>query len=533
MLTLSSFLTFNLRPGRSDMKTALFITLAAASASLAQPLSPRADLEAALKADPNDATALMRLGVLLQSEGDLDAGGDFIEAAYKLDPSLVTDIVVDAPGARGSVCPSATGPDVIVGEITGVIDYAHTGPAQDGITAFGIGTTSCNLGDEVLDWVSSTPNHPLIAQNLYRVKDGRFEQIGMSWLKHAFGVLPGNACCSCTGGFGGLAPGCSDPYSSGLNAGQSRLGPRFEVNATTGVYDYPFTSPPYEFDSIDRRCQAADADLDPSRNAGARWFAEGHYVALDDAESGNAHNNASYREVSFSARGDAFRGGLIGATVREQPAIMAWTDAEPSAVVQTVDDPDNGRFYVGHNVIDNGDGTWRYEYAVHNLNSDRSGQAFSVQVPSGVALTNVGFNDIDYHSGEPFDGTDWEFSRDGSTATWRTDSFETNENANALRWGTSYSFWFTADAEPVNRNGELEMFKPSARGDNTLSFTLAAPVGEPCVGDINGSGSVDSLDLAVLLAGWGAIPNPADLNGTGTVDAADLAILLAAWGDCM
>ena len=515
------------------MKTALFVALAAASASLAQPLSPRADLEAALEADPNDATALMRLGVLLQSEGDFDAGGDFIEAAFKLDPSLVTDIVIDTPSARGSVCPSASGPDVIVGEITGVINYAHSGPALDGVTAFGIGTTSCNLGDEVLEWVASTPHHPLIGQNLYRVKDGRFEQLGMSWLKHAFGVLPGNACCSCTGGGGGLAPGCSDPYSSGLNAGQHRLGPRFEVNPTTGVYDYPFTSPPYVVNSVDRRCQANDADLDPTRNPGARWFAEGHYVAYDDALAGHAHNNASYREVSFSPNGSAFRGTLIGSTIREQPAIMAWPVASPSAVVQTLDDSDTGRFYVGSNVIDNEDGTWRYEYAIHNLNSDRAGQAFSIEVPVGVALTNIGFNDIDYHSGEPFDTTDWEFSRDGVTATWRTDSYETNENANALRWGTSYSFWFTADAAPTDRAAALELFKPSARGDNSLSVMLAAPAGALCAGDLNASGAVDSGDLAELLAGWGSSGAAADLDGSGQVDSGDLALLLAAWGDCM
>ena len=55
----------------------------------------------------------------------------------------------------------------------------------------------------------------------------------------------------------------------------------------------------------------------------------------------------------------------------------------------------------------------------------------------------------------------------------------------------------------------------------------------PCPADLNGSGTVDSGDLAILLAAWGPNPgNAADLNGSGTVDSGDLAILLAAWGPC-
>jgi len=51
----------------------------------------------------------------------------------------------------------------------------------------------------------------------------------------------------------------------------------------------------------------------------------------------------------------------------------------------------------------------------------------------------------------------------------------------------------------------------------------------PLAADLNGDGSIDSGDLAILLAGWGGI-GAADLNGDGVVDSGDLAILLAAWG---
>jgi formylglycine-generating enzyme required for sulfatase activity len=55
-----------------------------------------------------------------------------------------------------------------------------------------------------------------------------------------------------------------------------------------------------------------------------------------------------------------------------------------------------------------------------------------------------------------------------------------------------------------------------------------------CTGDLDGSGTVDGADLAVLLGAWGPCPGcVADLNGSGAVDAADLAVLLGQWnGTC-
>jgi Dockerin type I domain len=48
--------------------------------------------------------------------------------------------------------------------------------------------------------------------------------------------------------------------------------------------------------------------------------------------------------------------------------------------------------------------------------------------------------------------------------------------------------------------------------------------------DLNGDGTVNAADLAILLGAWGPCAGcDADLNGDGTVDAPDLAILLGAW----
>lgn len=58
--------------------------------------------------------------------------------------------------------------------------------------------------------------------------------------------------------------------------------------------------------------------------------------------------------------------------------------------------------------------------------------------------------------------------------------------------------------------------------------------GAACAADLDDSGSVDGVDLSIMLGSWGAAPRPitADLNQDGAVDAADLAWLLAAWGVC-
>ncbi len=54
----------------------------------------------------------------------------------------------------------------------------------------------------------------------------------------------------------------------------------------------------------------------------------------------------------------------------------------------------------------------------------------------------------------------------------------------------------------------------------------------PCVGDLNGDGSVNASDLATVLGAWGSADAVADLDDDGTVAASDLAIVLGAWGAC-
>ena len=54
----------------------------------------------------------------------------------------------------------------------------------------------------------------------------------------------------------------------------------------------------------------------------------------------------------------------------------------------------------------------------------------------------------------------------------------------------------------------------------------------PCPADVNADGTVDVLDLLMVLGAWGLPGGPSDINGDGIVDVLDLLEVLAAWGPC-
>ncbi|MEX1025403.1 MAG: hypothetical protein WD226_10030 [Planctomycetota bacterium] len=379
---------------------------------------------------------------------------------------------ISAGGSTGGCGSPATGPDVIVGDLTGPSNYSGVG----GIGAYSIGTTSCNVGTAELLWQASNPNHPVIGQNIYRHEGNRFELLGISYLKHGFTALQQNLCCPCNSSGTGsrLGVGCSDPYGSGLNGSQSGLGPRWQVNAHTGAFAYPYSQQSQTGNSIFKRIQVKNTDLDPSLHPTATIVGEGQYIAPDDAAAGNGNNNVAWRQMNVggfsSGRWDL---SFSGITHREDPAIRAWAVFDPSVQLTDVQVPNEGLFIVGNKATDNGDGTWNYEYAVYNMNSHASGGSFSVPVPPGVTVTNIGFHDVDYHSGEPFSGTDWTGVRGANDVSWATQTFAANSNANAIRWGTLYNFRFDADAAPNAVNATLGMFRPHT--PSSVSVAVRGP----------------------------------------------------------
>ena len=358
----------------------------------------------------------------------------------------------------------APGPDVIVGDIHDRLGYGMVGNQS----AFSFGTTSCNIGTQQLAWIAGTNQHPVIGQNLYRLKDGKMEMIGMSWLKHGFFALSQNLCGQCQGTSGSaLGIGCSDPYSASLNGFQSDLGARSEVNAYSGVFPYPPLLDPPNPNLLSRRLIVDNDDIDPALNPGARYFVEGHYIHPEDnIPNGNGWNNMSYREVSFTGSGP-FSVNFVGSTVRETPALMAWT-SDPNVTVVERQLPNDGSVLIGYNVTANPQGGWDYVYTVYNRDSDRSVNGFAVPLSNNTQLSNKYYRDVDHHSGENPDDTDWNaydvMLGSQRVIAWATQSYNNNVDANAIRWGTSFTFGFHADSPPVMSHVAIRPFKPGQGG---------------------------------------------------------------------
>ncbi len=453
--------------------------------------------------------------------------------------SLSTRAPVDAEATPEGIA----SPDVWVCTLP-VTAYWAT---NSGKRAFSIATTSANAGNINLQWIQNGTQHPVISQDMYRLKDGILEHIGMSWLKHGFCALQQNigGCGNCPGGGGCLSflqPGCADPYSADLNASTNLLGPRSEVNPSTGVFAWPHSVGSGSVSSAIRsRLQVDINDLDTAMNPGARYFMQGQYVHPQDAgavpdnnpATSLDNNNASYREVALQNYnyGPSAAVPPIGGTVGMRTIIEGWGDIDPSVQVEHIDllGTGGGRFFIASRAEELGGGFWSYEYAVFNMNADRAVGSFSVPVGNGVNATSIGFHDVDYHSGEIYDGTDWPGSEGAGAVTWATTSFASNPNANAIRWATMYNFRFIANAAPVQANATVGFFKPGSPSNMTVA--VQAPGEGICTGDLNGDGFVDGSDLANLLAQFGG-PGSADFDGSGTVNGADLAALLANWGGC-
>jgi hypothetical protein len=378
------------------------------------------------------------------------------------------------------------GPDVIVGDIEDV-DQQGSGGTQVGLA---IGTDSCNNGDTPINWFAlPQTDHPVVPQNLYRMSGGadnsqRFEQIGQSWMKHTFLALQDTVCGTCNQSppcnpGPQLCPGCSDPYVSGLNGDQDQIGSRAWVNPFTG--SFPSNANDHTghvhapTNTLAHRILVETSDLIPGQNPGASYFGEAAYIAPSEYTWCQAHpgqcnmfNNFSYRKFTVTGGPTNFSFPAAGNTVRMNPAIQAWA-ATGATVNQVEPDPGNdGIWFMGYKVTNPSAGVWHYEYALFNMNLDRSIQSFSVPLGGGVNVSSIAFHAPPQQPGQPHDGTlgdagysstPWDVDQQTNSITWSTETFATNQNANAIRWGTLYNFRFDADQPPQTANATVGFFK--------------------------------------------------------------------------
>ena len=237
-------------------------------------------------------------------------------------------VIMPAVGTR-------PGPDVIVGELSGLAQFGSSSGTQVGLA---VGTDSCNPGVVNLDWFANPDNdHPVIPQNLYRMSGGatndeRFEQIGQSSVKHAFTAASSNTCGFGCNGVSGtqLGSGCSDLYSASLNSGPS-LGSRAWINPFTGAYPRNDSQTPNNSHTghthlgPSHRILVEMSDLVPASNPGATYWAEGQYVTPHEyvwcqSHPGecNMYNNVSYHRYNVTNSASPFTFSSVGSTVRDR-----------------------------------------------------------------------------------------------------------------------------------------------------------------------------------------------------------------------
>jgi len=362
--------------------------------------------------------------------------------------------------------------DVALSAMGSLTALGRVGTYPNGKNGLSMSTTSCNVGTQQIPW--SAPmnvQHPAIAMNLYRLKDGKFEQIGWSWMKHGFFATNSSGCGSCSpSGTGSLlGVGCSDTYGTGNNGDRNYLGGRDEINPYTGIWtcqnsyfsnyinDCVRRNNGSGLDPVQHRLEVLDADLG---NANSQYFYEAYYINGNDFDK---YNNIASRVATMTWSGTSWNITTTAAAQVQGPAINRWGEMR-----STTASVDGGDVIVAVQTTDIGGGNWHYEYAVYNHDSDRQVREFSIPVPEGATVQNIGFRDIDQ------DGTNqWSGSFAGGKITWSTGSYGSS-TANSLKFASVFNFRFDVNVRPVNGTATLGLFKPGT--DTSISAATKSPM---------------------------------------------------------
>lgn len=479
------------------------------------------------------------------------------------------------------------GPDITLCQLFGfqAPASARTGVYPNGINGGSVGTTSWNIGNTGAIWQQlPDSDHPKIAMNLYRLHNfnmngvaiDRFTQLGQSWCKHGFFALSDEQCgphpfggqngvppniapfvCVATDGTS-LGVGCTDTYSVALNANQTFLGPRFEINPWTADWTYTgsmFQAGGPSNTAIRRRLQFRDQDLIPPAGETYELFVEAQYVTWDDVDFLTSAGHKRINSYNWSGAAwtfiltDQFTDEIMGFAfdqwtgarqtmiAQSLPIVEQWTaDADGPGGVEPSED---GRAMILSKVFNLGDGTYQYEYAVYNLDMDRQIGSFSVPIPAGVTISEAGWSGVFSHdeptnktlaqSGKAVDNQAWASTQTATDITWSTDPFSPTLTAsNPLRWGTMYNFWFTADTGPTDGLAAVGLFTPGS--PSLLDGVTNVPSAPPpvlCDGDADSDNDRDFADITDILTHFGTDyspdpTGPGDANHDSQVNFADV-----------
>lgn len=364
---------------------------------------------------------------------------------------------------------------------------------------------SLGFGDAV--WISKfssrafypfdpADQHPYLVWNMYRIADGRIEQLGTSGVKHAFTTLNFNcdaviaSCPYLNGSI--LGPECEDVYSSGTNDSNSNQGPRYDINPDTGLFfsTGSFFDPnatgnqTVQSTSFENRLMVDETELS---TPGAEYFLDSWYVVLHDVD---IWNSMGYHPISPTPAGNGWTfnpGAFNVGPVIDQWVPEGTTDPLETHVSIRIKNNDGGASYPdnmpqGHlrvlsKVTEVAPGRWRYNYAIQNYDFKRGIDQVRIPVPASGQLfeTYFGAPEVDGHQVEP-----WAVQRDGGelvfTAPPPTPQTPPAPPAsNALTWFSLFNFEFETDIAPIDGGALMNLRAAEAGTPNELSANVVAP----------------------------------------------------------
>jgi hypothetical protein len=408
-------------------------------------------------------------------------------------------------------CQSCDGPG---GANDGTVSWApsstlrnnvNDGTAQATISGDPLGTSTALYAGYIAWWTKFTgdpPNynppykndqHPFLIWDLYRFNaDGSFEQIGRSGVKHAFVSVNAGCLDSCDhmGGHA-LGRGCGDTYGSGNNDSPWDMAPRTEIVPAKAIWGRcgsifdPNCTGNYDVqeggnDSWTQRLKTHESQIDPAANVGATYMMDSWYIARQDINIYNSMATVTgtphYQSSMWSFSGQSnFR---LGA------AIDRWVDPSnlPPNSMNTELAVNEGHAKLAVKVTDLGDGTWRYNYAVMNLDFARAvtqGQGTG-HGPDPRVVSNMGFDSLSIPAGGSIGATTfsngtvdganaWTASNGDGAVTW------TAPTGGTLDWGTLYSYSIISSSGPVPGNATLHVAEAGTPATYDVATLVPAP----------------------------------------------------------
>ncbi|MGJ8663715.1 MAG: hypothetical protein ACSHWU_08690, partial [Marinicella sp.] len=307
--------------------------------------------------------------------------------------------------------------------------------------------------------------HPYLSWSMYREINGRFEQIGVSGVKHAFYTV--NTVCSCSGGHV-LFPTCQDTYSVGNNDSPSHLGPRDELETFLGDWESTGSffdqngdgSQDNSSNSTDEnRMVVAEADFsDPSLD----YYISAWYTIKDDT---NIHNSMGYRSYDFTPNGGGWTthatSSFIQGPASDQYVAPNTLDLGNMIASTRVLQANEGHLTLAVKVNDLGGGLYRYNYMIENHDYDPQVKSIAVPLSDSLVYTDFVFSDVD----EDF-GNNWSITHADNTLQLLAPV------GNEIDWGTLYSFSFTTDVMPGIGDVSLTGLE---NGDDTFDVQILTP----------------------------------------------------------